>query len=220
MQTILRNGQTILFAGASIVDAGRRDWTPPLGDGFVSLFAGLMAIREPEKRVKVINKGIGGNRTTDLKERWQDDVIRFKPDHLVIQVGMNDIHSRFTNNYPWDPGAIEADTYQKNYDEILAHTVKCLPKCQIMLIDPFYMSVETDPNSHAHRVLSALPGYVAAVGKLSRKFRTRRVETHKMFQEILRHKHRHADEFTPENIHPNVIGHLAMAEAVYTAFCK
>ncbi|MBN1348092.1 hypothetical protein JXJ21_01650 [candidate division KSB1 bacterium] len=80
----IESGQTILFIGDSITDCGRRATERPLGNGYVKLFADLVAIREPEKQITIINKGIGGDRVTGMQNRWTDDVMRHHPDWLSI----------------------------------------------------------------------------------------------------------------------------------------
>ena len=82
----LQDGQTILFIGDSITDCGRRGAEAPLGNGYVKLVSEMTTIRYPERSIRFVNKGIGGNRITDLKERWQDDVIVHKPDWLSIKM--------------------------------------------------------------------------------------------------------------------------------------
>ena len=71
----IEGGERILFIGDSITDCGRRERAIPLGDGYVSIFAEFVTARYPERNIEWINMGIGGNRTTHLKERWQSDVI-------------------------------------------------------------------------------------------------------------------------------------------------
>ena len=76
----IQDGERMLFIGDSITDCGRRDRAVPLGDGYVSIFTELATARYPERNIDWVNMGIGGNRTTHLKERWQTDVIDQRPD--------------------------------------------------------------------------------------------------------------------------------------------
>ena len=89
----IEDGQTLLFIGDSITDCGRRGAEAPLGNGYVRLFTELATARFPERRVRYINKGIGGNRVTDLAARWRDDVLYHRPDRLSVKIGINDLHS-------------------------------------------------------------------------------------------------------------------------------
>ena len=62
----ISDGDTILFIGDSITDCGRRDTHVPLGDGYASIFYELVTARYPERNVRYINKGIGGDTIVDL----------------------------------------------------------------------------------------------------------------------------------------------------------
>lgn len=216
MSTKLKHGETILFIGDSITDCGRRGANAPLGDGYVRWFDVLMTLREPQKRVTLINKGISGDRITGLQSRWSDDVLRHRPDWISVKIGINDLHSYLLN--PGDPTAVSPKVFEAAFDDILARTRKALPACRILLIDPFYISVESSPNTWRRKVLDLLPAYTGVVRKMTRRYATRHVETHVRFQQLL--KVRDADTFCPEPVHPNPVGHLAIAEAVYAALSR
>ena len=89
----IEGGETMLFIGDSITDCGRRGADAPLGSGYVSLFAELATARHPERAIHYINKGIDGNKVSDLVERWREDVLFHEPDRLSIKIGINDLHS-------------------------------------------------------------------------------------------------------------------------------
>jgi len=214
MPTLLKNGQTILFIGDSITDCGRRDSNAPLGCGYVKLFSDLLAIREPARRLTIINKGISGNRVVDLADRWTDDCLRHRPDWLSVKIGINDLHCTLGMT----PQAVPAEKFEEVYGQILDQTREALPKCRILLIDPFYISADTAGPSFRNEVLKLLPRYIQVVHEMSRKHGTRLVRTHEMFKRLIRHHE--PDLFCPEPVHPNLTGHLAIAEAVYQALSK
>jgi lysophospholipase L1-like esterase len=210
----IRDNETILFIGDSITDCGRRGSEQPLGNGYVKLFADLAAIREPAKCITIINKGIGGDIVTGLQSRWTDDVLRHKPDWLSILIGINDLHCTLGQA----PNAVPPARYRAAYDDILARTRARLPRCRILLMDPFYISLETSSRSFRRQVLDLIPKYIRVVRAMSRTYHARHVATHALFQNLL--KHHEADVFCPEPVHPNLAGHLAMAEAVYAALSQ
>ncbi|MBU0716137.1 MAG: SGNH/GDSL hydrolase family protein [Verrucomicrobia bacterium] len=211
MATQIRNGQKIVFIGDSITDCGRRDSQRPLGAGYVKLFADLMIIREPAKRITIINKGIGGDNVVGLRNRWMDDVLRNRPDWLSIKIGINDLHGHlFAGSKELAP-----QPYEAAYREIMERTRQALPKCRILLIDPFYISCDTAPNSRRKQVLDSMPDYLSIVDRLSRTFKTRHIKTHELFGRLL--KCYEPDTFCAEPVHPNPTGHLVIAEAIYEA---
>ena len=85
----------------------------------------------------------------------------------------------------------------------------------IVLIDPFYISTDTDSGGGRAQVLEVLPGYLDAVNRLAGEYSARHVLTHAAFQRQL--KYRPADAFCPEPVHPNTAGHLVIAHELLKA---
>jgi len=212
MATKIKSSETVLFIGDSITDCGRREAHRPLGAGYVKLFDDLFIQREPEKRVQFINKGISGDRVTGLWNRWTDDVIRHRPDWLSIKIGINDLHSHWRGD---KENGVSPEKFEATYVRILDCMRAELPRCRILLIDPFYISQTKTHECQRREILKLLPAYIDIVHRMSRTYKTRLVKTHEMFQRLL--KHYDADTFCPEPVHPNPTGHLAIAEAVYQA---
>jgi acyl-CoA thioesterase-1 len=88
----IRSGDRILFQGDSITDAGRRNLaTQPLGTGYVAQVAGLILGRRPDLQVEILNRGISGDRSVELRARWQEDCLDLRPQVLSIMIGVNDV---------------------------------------------------------------------------------------------------------------------------------
>ncbi|MBN1348093.1 hypothetical protein JXJ21_01655 [candidate division KSB1 bacterium] len=117
-----------------------------------------------------------------------------------------------------DPAAVTPVVFHKAYDEILNRTKEAFESCQILLIDPFYISNDRASQSFRNDVLTILQEYVSIVHALSEKYQTRLVKTHDLFQRLIRFHE--PDTFCPEPVHPNLTGHLAIAEAVYAALSQ
>ncbi|MDA1085498.1 MAG: SGNH/GDSL hydrolase family protein [Verrucomicrobia bacterium] len=218
MTTQLQTNETILFIGDSITDCGRMDpnWKPH-GSGYVGLFADLLAVREPEKAVTVINTGIGGHTVADLRDRWIDDALSHKPDWLSVKIGINDCHRHLESPDPNSPQSPEA--YDEIYDRILDIARTELPDVKLLLIDPFYCSLDLDgkvEGSHRARVHDTLPAYTQTCDRLGEKYNARRVKTHDLFHEHFKHQHPGV-YFPNEPVHPNRTGHMLIAEAVFDA---
>jgi lysophospholipase L1-like esterase len=211
MKKVTSKIETLLFMGDSITDCGRRGANAPLGDGYVRMVSELFAIHQPQKALRFINKGIGGQTIVELQERWTDDVVHQEPDTLVMMIGINDLCRTVVQS----PNAVPPARYEKLYDEVLARTRKELPRCRIVLMDPFYITRENVHTSIRHTVFTRLDEYIRVVHALSRRYRTELIPLHAMFQKLLRY--RKPEEFCPEPVHPNHAGHLAIAEAVFAA---
>lgn len=206
----VKDGETLLMIGDSITDCGRRGDAYPLGAGYVKFLTELVTARYPDRDIRWINKGIGGNKVTDLKERWRDDVLYHKPDKLTVKIGINDLHSHLR-----DPqNGVGPDLFEATYDEILDVTRQELG-CPVVLISPFYISTDRSGATQRSRVLDLLTEYISIVERMSEKYDAPLVRFHDMFQEQL--KYRDADTFCPEPVHPNRMGHLLMAAELFRA---
>ena len=203
----LEDGTTVLFIGDSITDCGRRGEAAPLGSGYVSMFTELVTARYPERGIRWINKGIGGNRITDMKERWRDDVLYHKPDRLSVKIGINDLHSYLRGG----ADGVSPEIFAEVFDELMQLTQAELG-CPVVLITPFYISIDRSGQTFRSQVMDIIPRYIETVEKMSAKYQTRLVNLHEVFQEQL--KHRDADTFCPEPVHPHHTGHLIMAHAL------
>ncbi|MDX9691201.1 MAG: GNAT family N-acetyltransferase, partial [Acholeplasmataceae bacterium] len=115
---------TLLFQGDSITDCNRKREQPyDLGHGYVSVLANQI------HHALLINKGISGNRTVDLLDRWSYDTIALKPDFLSILVGINEVwhHYKYGN-------VLTPAEYKKNYITLLERVKKELPQTKILMI--------------------------------------------------------------------------------------
>src|SRR5665648_707510 len=71
-----KDGAVILFQGDSITDGNRGRNTDPnhiMGHGYAFSIASRVGADYPEKKYIFYNRGISGNRTTELENRWQTD---------------------------------------------------------------------------------------------------------------------------------------------------
>ena len=205
----VRDGQKFLFIGDSITDCGRRANERPYGNGYVSLFIELQRAMFPRLRVRYVNKGIGGNTVLDLRNRWEDDVVREQPDWLSVKIGINDSH-----RYVAGAGEHGPAEFAKNYDAILDAAQK-RTTAKLLLIDPFYISADRTGMGARSQILKLLPEYIEIIHGLARKYGARLVRTHEVFQDHL--KHVEPDFFCPEPVHPYRSGHLVIAWEVIKA---
>lgn len=205
---IIGNGQRFALIGDSITDCDRRGSASPLGGGYVRYFVDKFTAHHPDIEVDFANKGVSGNTTRHLRERWEDDVIALRPNWLSILVGINDCHRTAWST----PEAVPADEFRSNYDELLARTISTLD-CRIVLIQPFYISRDLSGTGERSRILELLPSYLDVVSDLSVKYGALLVRAHELFQRQL--DFRYPDCFCPEPIHPNATGHVLLAEWLY-----
>ncbi|MCD6507373.1 SGNH/GDSL hydrolase family protein [Candidatus Poribacteria bacterium] len=207
---VFQDGEKVVFIGDSITDCGRRGEHAPYGNGYVKFAIDLITARYPERKITYFNEGIGGNTILDLRNRWETDVIAHNPDWVSVKVGINDLHRTLRR----DETAVPPDRYERLYRECLSITRE-KTKAKLILIDPFYLSTDTDSGSFESQVLKLIPEYLEVVGKLAAEFEAVHVRTHEIFQRQLRYRPR--DYFCPEPVHPYPSGHMVIALSLLEA---
>ncbi|WP_080840777.1 SGNH/GDSL hydrolase family protein [Cohnella massiliensis] len=132
-----KQGFTVLFQGDSITDGGRgrsEDLNHILGHSYPYLIAARLGERLAASRPHFINRGISGNRVSDLYARWNEDAIALKPDLISILIGVNDLW-RIMSNEP--SGA--TDRFERAYRHLLEETREVLPDAVLVLLEPFIL---------------------------------------------------------------------------------
>ena len=128
--------ERLLFIGDSITDMkwGRneKDRNHYLGHSYVYLIASRLGVDMPEAKLECFNRGQSGNRITDLKSRWQKDVIDMKPDLLSILIGVNDRKVKKGQTF-------SSDQWESDYREILTKSRQANENLRIVLLDPFVL---------------------------------------------------------------------------------
>jgi lysophospholipase L1-like esterase len=122
--------RTIVFAGDSVTDCGRREDPERLGDGYVrNLFDDL-----GPQRPRIVNVGISGNRAVDLEARWQTDVLAQEADLVSVLIGINDTWRRYDKN---DPTSTE--DFETSYRALLEPL-----QAKLVLVEPFLLAVKDE----------------------------------------------------------------------------
>ena len=107
--TACNNSTKVIFLGDSITQQGENSEGEGTYKGFIT------SLRENvSQEVELINKGIGGNKVSDLLLRYNDDVLKLKPNIVFIYIGINDVWHK----YDWGTGS-DIDTYEKGLRKII-----------------------------------------------------------------------------------------------------
>ncbi|WP_078551441.1 SGNH/GDSL hydrolase family protein [Bacillus alkalicellulosilyticus] len=195
------NEDRILFIGDSITDCGRREDPEQVGDGYVRLIRDYYYVISPEANYTVINKGISGNRVTDLAARWNEDVIQEQPNWVSISIGVNDVW-RQIDGYTGEQVLI--DEFTQIYSQLLT-AVKEKTKAKLILMEPTI--IEEDINSKGNQLL--VP-YVEAVHQLAKDFDAIVVPTHQVFKSYL--ELNTGIQLTTDGVHMTSVGNMLMAQ--------
>ncbi|MFG2926699.1 SGNH/GDSL hydrolase family protein [Streptomyces sp. NPDC048305] len=158
MAVHLSGSADVLFQGDSITAAGRElgDDTD-LGHGFVRLVADSLATSQPTSQVH--NRGVGGDRASDLLQRWSRDTLALRPAVLSVLVGINDTWRRYERGEE-----TSSQAYEDTYRELLRQSA--VQGTRFVLIEPFLIPVH--PEQWARR--EDLDQRIQVVRRLAEEF--------------------------------------------------
>lgn len=210
---IAPNSKFVLI-GDSITDAGRdpsgeaTPWgAPGHGRGYVSLMEAWIGATRPQDKIRIINRGVSGNTTRDLKARWQTDVLDLQPDWLSVMIGVNDVWRQFDT--PLRPeGQVHLEEYTATLDELLTRTRPQLKG--LILATPFVFDSHRDEPMRRQ-----IDAYGLAVRELAKKHDAIFVDIQTAVDALLAHIP--ATALAWDRIHPNQTGHMAFARAFLKA---
>jgi lysophospholipase L1-like esterase len=207
MAPFLHPHDTILFQGDSITDAGRFEPGDGLGSGYVAMLRGLFQAQAPELSLKMLNRGFGGDRTTELLARWQKDCLDLKPDVLSVSIGVNDVW-RLLGEWKGQT-YVTATEFEANYRRLLDLAIAAGIK-RLVLMSPTAIDEEATP-----RVADLLDERTEQVQNLAREYGALYVPTREAQKRALI-----ADPdtvWTSDGCHPTTAGHALLAAVWWKA---
>jgi lysophospholipase L1-like esterase len=206
----------ILFQGDSITDGNRGRTADPnhiLGHGYQFIIASEFAGRFPELNLTFVNRGVSGNKVTDLAARWQKDTLDVHPDVLSVLIGVNDVNAgmRATNR-------VSAERFEGDYDNILAQARAANPQLKLMLCEPFILPGRAN-QGHWEEWQADIRKLQQVVEKLAAKYQAPVVHFQKVFDEATNRAP--VGYWIWDGVHPTYAGHQLMADEwvrVYGSF--
>jgi acyl-CoA thioesterase-1 len=202
MASLIEDGALVLFQGDSITDAGRDRYdSNHLGYGYAMMASAWFSALYPEKSVRFLNRGMGGNRARDLQERWQEDCLDLRPSWVSIMIGINDTWRRYDRN---DPTSVQ--DYEAAYRAILEQTREHV-NARLILCEPFVLPVPQDREAWRED----LDPKIAAVRRLAREFAAMLVPLDGIFAQAA--TQRELTFWAGDGVHPTSAGHALIAQS-------
>ncbi|WP_226670391.1 SGNH/GDSL hydrolase family protein [Metabacillus litoralis] len=195
------NKKRVLFIGDSITEWGRYEDQENIGTGYVRLIHDYFVTSYPSTQFEFINRGVGGDRISDLQARWQDDAIEIDPDYISISIGINDVWRQIDNP---DLDQISPERFQEIYEELLS-LVKSKTKATVILMEPTI--IEEDTQAPGNQMLIE---YLKVIYEVAKKFEVIVVPTHKAFIKYLESGNEY--KLTIDGVHMNSAGNMLMAK--------
>ena len=202
--------KTILFQGDSITDAGRsKDCDANPGYGYSLLVRAELGLDNPGE-YEFYNRGISGNRVTDVYGRIKSDIINLKPDVMSILIGVNDVwhEIRFQNG-------VDNDKYFKIYCMLIEEIKEALPDIKIMILEPFVLKgTATEENLDAFKTETAKRAESAK--KVAEKYNLKFILLQEKFNDAL--KLMPEEYWLRDGVHPTEAGHEIIKREWLKAF--
>lgn len=211
--------KTVLFQGDSITDCNRVREIPdnkiarffvnaylslkkatPLGFGYPSLVA-----KELEGKYEFINRGISGDRISDVYSRIVKDVINLKPDYMSLLIGVNDVWRGFDSDF-----GTGKKRFEKIYVILLEEIREELPDTKIMLMEPFVLrgsatdNREGQPNRY-NDFRKEVEEFATATESLAEKYDCKFIRLQKLLDEAAEKSS--PSEILSDGVHPTAKGH-------------
>jgi acyl-CoA thioesterase I len=188
----LKRGDAIVAIGASITQAG----------GYLRDVDAVLAQQYPDLKIpKVINKGIGGQKSGDLVGRFDRDVVKLKPAVVTINVGINDVWHCLDK--PHDAKKLAA--YKKNIAALVDQAQQA--GIRVILLTPAIIG--EDPNTEGNKRLAA---YVEAEKQIAAGKKCRIVDFRRVFLTALKKKPAGRKNWlTTDGVHMKPTGDAIMA---------
>ena len=182
-----------------------------MGYGYPGYVAGRLGLEEPGKYC-FINRGVGGNRITDVYARIKQDIINLKPDVMSLLIGVNDVWHEYLNQNGVSTAKFEM-IYRLLLDEILSE----LPDTKIILLEPFVVKGEgTEDNYDEFR--TGVEEKATVVRKLAKDYNLPFIPLQADLNKLT--EVTPADYWLLDGVHPTIYFHQFIADKWIDTFHK
>ena len=202
----------ILFQGDSITDALRnREDDRYRGAGYATLVSAKLGFEYPNQ-YEFINRGISGNRISNLIARMKMDMINLQPDVMSILIGVNDVWHEVSRQ-----NGVDAELFEKLYNILIEEVKKALPNIRIIILEPFVLKgTATEENwEYFHREVALR---AAASKRVAEKNGLEFIPLQEKLDAALALAPE--DYWLMDGVHPTAMGHELIAREWINTFLK
>ncbi|RCW51751.1 SGNH/GDSL hydrolase family protein [Paenibacillus prosopidis] len=198
--------RVILFQGDSITDGARGRNDDPnhiLGHSYAYIVGARLGCEWAEQQPVFYNRGISGNRVSDLYARWNEDAISLNPNLISILIGVNDAWRTMSG----EPSGV-TDRFERAYRHVLEETKEVLPNAGLVLCEPFILNTGA-PSRNWDAWSELMTAYQQTVRELAEQFGAVFVPLQKVFDEACQRAD--ASYWLWDGVHPTAAGHELIA---------
>ena len=226
------DGQRAAFMGDSITEhlVAVNDWMetqtdglPPIGTqvwvdrhehrGWTALLANRIHLAYPERRIRYINAGIGGNSSRQMLARFEKDILAHQPEWLLLSAGVVEVR----RSYQLDRAneVVPLDEYVANLSMMISRALKESVRVILLEPTPHARPVTNGPLGVTLQDVNNLTcQYAAAMMKVAQETKVGFVPLFEKFLEIENRLSGKASLYADE-VHLNAKGDLLYSQLVY-----
>ena len=191
----------IVFFVDSITDSAKfSNPNYPYGAGYFHMVKSELDVFYPQLNVKLYNEGISGNKTENLLDRFDKDVVPHKPDLVVLFIGINDV---------WHPVEFKG---MPVFSEIFCRLDTLIEKIEalnskVVIMTPFLFPTD--------EFFSKLLPIFDEFSVLYKKYLDdKKVEYIDLYEMLKPYSILSNNRVTKDSVHPTPFGHGLIAQAV------
>ena len=209
IQNVLAGKRKIVIVGDSITEGGKYP------GGYVWLLERYLSALYPNRKIKIVNAGISGNKATDMQARFQKDAIDQKPDLVMINVGVNDVWHAFFNfpkNQFFPQGNLSTGVPLAEYRDKITQMVLAAKAAgiRVVLLSPTPIGEILDGPENTR-----LQEYIAAMREIALQNQCLFIDLNAPFREVIGTYQKHAGKtlnlLAADGVHPNPSGYRIIA---------
>lgn len=209
MKKFFTDGMTVLFQGDSVTDCGRdrslSEGIESMGNGYPRIFNQVYDTLFPDNKVKFVNKGVSGDKTCNLLERYDEDFKAINPDFISIMIGINNTWRNFDSGENFT-----AEEFGKEYEELLAKIKADMPDAKILIIEQFAFTAHPERDTWQED----LDGKRNETRRLAEKYADWFIPMYDIMTEA---SETEFDMYalSADGVHPEALGHSLIATEIF-----
>lgn len=193
--------KTIVFFGDSITDSAKfSNPNYPYGAGYFHMIKAELDVFYPQLNVTVYNEGISGNKTENLLERFDKDVVPHNPDLVVMFIGINDVW------HPVEAGGRPIFNEIFNRFDTLIDRIKAL-NSDVLLITPILFPTD-------EFFSNLLPIFEEFTVEYKKYLENKKVEYIDLYEILKPYSILSNNRVTKDSVHPTPFGHGLIAQTI------
>lgn len=201
----------VLFQGDSITDCDRTCINTEMfkGNGYATLVSSLIGFEMPGE-YEFLNRGVSGNRITNVYARVKTDIVNLKPDVMSLLIGVNDVWHEVQSQ-----SGVSAEKFETIYDMLIGEILEDLPNLKILIMEPFVTKGSATEEDWDY-FRSEVEKRAEVAKRIADKYHLTFVPLQKKFDEMVAVYPE--PYWTHEGVHPTDAGHELIAREWLKAF--